>query len=195
MSKREELEARIREQRVLEATKKGLVGFSGKIGTVLKSLGEEIIAQDFSMDFPEDMNPTNASELMSGIPTIEIDESVRPEGQEWGETGESYHSSARSIGLHFDGLSRGMHMEIKYDEERSELSLTYKGYTAYRECMGEIETYVPNEEWEGWIERLWSVSKKIQREQKEKDFKNRAIQAERTKQDWLDSLMKRWGRI
>ena len=57
--------------------------------------------------------------------------------------------------MHFDGLSRSMHMEIKYSEETSELSLTHRGYLVYKEVMGDLEVYVPNEEWESWIEKLW----------------------------------------
>ena len=45
MSKPEELEQRIREQRIIEANKKGLVGQNGKIGMVLKMMGNPIIAQ------------------------------------------------------------------------------------------------------------------------------------------------------
>lgn len=195
MSKREELESKIREQRVLEATKKGLVGFSGKIGTVLKVLGQEIVSQDFDGDLFEENEetPKNNRDLMLGIPTIDMDENYRPVGEEWAEIEKTYYSSIRKIGLHFDGLNRGMHMEIKYDDETSELYLTHKGYLVYKECMGEIECYVPNEEWEGWIDRLWQISKKIQREKKEVEFEEKALNVEKEKQAWWSSLVKKWG--
>lgn len=199
MSKREDLEARIKEQRVLEANKKGLVGFSGKIGSVLKAFGSEIVSHESESivplfeEIPEE--PRNAKELMSYIPTVDVEGSSRPDTAEWGEAGETHFASTRKIGMHFDGLSRGMHMEIKYDDEKSELSLTYKGYLAYRETMGDLDVYVPNEEWEGWIERLWSLSKKIQRQNKELEFKKKAEEADRAKEEWWVSLRKRWGII
>ena len=45
MSKQEEIEEKIREQRTIEANKKGLIGQNGKIGMVLRMLGHPIIAQ------------------------------------------------------------------------------------------------------------------------------------------------------
>lgn len=197
MSKKEEIELKIKEQRVLEANKKGLVGFSGKIGTVVKTLGSEIIYQSLDYDVFENQNdnPKNSAELMSSIPIMEIDNNTRPEGNEWGEKGESYFSYTRKLGLHFDGLSRGMHMEIMYNEEASELSLTYKGYLAYKEVMGEIETYVPNDQWEQWIESLFKISKKIQREKKEIEFKNKTLASQKSKENWINNLIKKWGDI
>lgn len=201
MSKREELETRIKEQRVLEATKKGLIGASGKIGTVLRMLGSDIIyhGEDYGASFLEPNEdrpePRNAIDMLSYIPTMDTESNSRPVGEEWNEVGESYAVSTRKIGMHFDGLSRSMHMEIKYNEETSELSLTYKGYLAYREVMGDLEVYIPNEEWEGWVEKLWTLSRDKQRKQKEEEFKKRTEDAEEAKNTWLESLMKRWGRI
>lgn len=195
MSTREDLERRIREQRVLEANKKGLVGASGKIGTVLAMLGQEVVGQDSFCDgfeeSPEDA--MNSGELMRRIPIMEMEHNMRPDTPEWSEMEDGSPASTRSVGMHFDGLGMGMHMEIMYSEEKSELSLTHKGFLAYREVMGEVETYVPNEEWEGWIERLYKASKKKKRSQNEDDFKRRAHEAEIAKEKWWDSLRKRWG--
>lgn len=202
MSKREDLESKIREQRVLEATKKGLVGASGKIGTVLRMLGSDIVRHDEEsgaaafLDMEDDrLEPRSVGELLSYIPTMDDEENQRPEGQEWGEIGETHLVSTRKIGMHFDGLSRGMHMEIKYDEERSELALSYRGYPAYREVMGDIEIYIPDAEWEGWIEKLWILSRDMQRRQKEEEFKKKTEETTKAKDTWLESLMKKWGKI
>lgn len=195
MSTREDLERRIREQRVLEANKKGFVGAAGKIGTVLAMLGHEIVGQDGLWDASEEQpeDSANSGELMARIPVMDLEENQRPDTPEWSEMADGVPSSTRRVGMHFDGLSRGMHMEIMYNEESSELSLTHRGFLAYREIMGEVETYVPNEEWEGWIERLYKASKKKQRSQKEDEFKRRADEAETAKEKWWDSLRKRWG--
>lgn len=200
MSKREDLELRIKEQRVLEANKKGLMGASGKIGTTLRMLGSDIIyhGEDYGVSFlhsDEDKEePKNAKEMLSYMPTMDAESNERPTGEEWSEIGEIRNVTTRKIGMHFDGLSRGMHMEIKYNEEKSELSVTHKGYLVYKEVMGDLEVYVPGE-WEGWVERLWSLSREKQRKQKEEEFKEKAEKANEAKSDWLEYLIRRWGRI
>ena len=132
---------------------------------------------------------------MKDIPTMEMEGNQRPDTPEWGEVGEERFFSTRKVGLHFDGLRFGMHMEIMYKDESSELSLTYKGILVYRESMGEIDTFIPHEEWEGWLERLYKKAKTIQRKDKEEEFKNRAAAAEREKADWWESIKRRWGSI
>ena len=200
MSKREELESKIKEQRVLEANKKGLLGASGKIGTTLRMLGSDMIhhGEDYGASFlrPDEHKeePRNANEMLAYMPTMDAEANERPTGEEWSEIGEVRNVTTRKIGMHFDGLSRGMHMEIKYDEEKSELSVTHKGYLVYKEVMGDLEVYVPGE-WENWIDRLWALSRDKQRKQKEEEFKEKAEKAKEAKDDWLDYLMRRWGRI
>lgn len=201
MSKREELEKRIREQRVLEANKKGFVGTSGKIGTVLMIMGQEVVSHEEGgaqwWEEPGDSveESESSEELMRRIPTMGIDDNVRPSTPEWSELNGEIHVGTRRIGMHFDGLGMGMHMEIMYNEDKSELSLTHKGFLAYREVMGEIDTYVPNDEWEGWIEKLYKASKKKQRSKKEDDFKNKAEDAEKSKEAWWDLMRKKWGKF
>jgi len=176
------------------------VGISGKIGTILRTLGSDIIhhSQDENLLlYPEEFvsEPKTAEELMSYLPTIDSEFNPRPEGKEWGEIGEIYPTNTRRIGMHFDGLGRGMHMEIKYDDEKSELSLTHKGYLVYRETMGDIDTYIPHDEWEGWVEKLWVLSRGIQRKQKEEEFKKKNEETDEIKESWLNSLMKKWGKV
>lgn len=199
MSKMEELEAKIREQRLLEANNKGLVGAGGKIGTVLMTLGQEIVAQDggssgwwgYEDEAPDE--PRNNLELMGMIPTMDVDGNSRPEGPEWADAGNVDFYNTRRVGFHFDGLGMGMHMEIMYDEESSSLSLTHRGLLCYREVMGELESYVPNNEWEDWVERLYKISKKRQRAVKEEEFKAKAEEAEAAKDGWLERVRKKWG--
>ena len=40
-----EIEKRIQEKRTVEATKKKLMGFNGKLGCIVRNLGQPIIAQ------------------------------------------------------------------------------------------------------------------------------------------------------
>lgn len=190
MSQREELEARIKETRLAEATKKGLTGPTGKIGTVLRMLGSPIIGQTEGVSYLD----LDGREEDEGMPVMDIEGVQRPIGPEWSDaevvpTPYGIHE----LGRHFDGLARGMHMEIMYKEESSEMSLYHRGYLAYRETQGDLQCYVPSDEWEGWISSLFKVAKKEQRREKEKEFEARAGEAERAKGSWLRDIASRWG--
>jgi hypothetical protein len=190
MAQREELEARIKEQRLAEANKKGLTGPTGKIGVVLKVLGEPIVSQ------MEDASYLNLAgeEEDEGIPIMAVEGAKRPTGPEWSDEGRvATYYGIHEIGRHFDGLSRGMHMEIFYRDESSEMSLYHRGFLAYKESQGNLQCYVPSNEWEGWISSLFKVAKKKQREEKEKEFEERVKESEKTKLSWLHEMASRWG--
>lgn len=204
MSKQEELEQRIREQRTVEANRKGLVGHGGKIGVVLKIFGQPIVAQSEGGLYVDtnkiddwggydDLEPRNASEMMRKFPTMEMEGNERPSSGEWSEVGDPVPYSTRTIGMHFDGLSRGMHLEIKYDDSTTELEVHYKGYLVYKEVKGELATYIPIDEWEGWIERLFKSAKEIQRRLREKEFEDQVQETEKRKAGWLVEMAKKWG--
>lgn len=206
MSSQEELEQRIREQRTVEANKKNLVGQGGKIGVVLRMMGQPIIAQTEGGGYIdtnyidthghlEEEEPRNNLEYMRSIPSMGMDGNERPSGEEWSEMDEPEHFGTAVIGWHFDGLSRGMHMEIKYDDASSELSLHYKGYPVYRELKGEIMSYIPIEEWERWIETLYKSAKEMRRKQQEFEFEQRVKEAESNKEQWWKGIVARWGSI
>lgn len=191
MSQKEDLESRIKEQRLAEATKKGLTGQAGKIGTVLRFLGSPIIAQSEATIF---LDTQGTGEETNEIPTMEVEGATRPEGSEWSDADVVQTPfNIRPIGFHFDGLSRGMHLEILYKEDVSEMIVYYKGVCVFREIQGDLVGYVPNDEWEGWISSLFKVAKKIQREEKEKEFQEKVKDAERARSSWLSELASRWG--
>lgn len=208
MSKAEEIENEIREKRILEATKKGIIGKNGKIGTVLRMLGQPIVNQSeggFFVDSnyidlegnEEERNIheiSNPVELMKNIPIMSIEQSSRPQSQEW-ETNmpEAKEYGIDVIGYHFDGLSRGMHLEIKYDEITSELLVYYKGYTVYKEIKGELLGYRPIDEWENWIDSLFKIAKEKQRYIKEKEFEESIVQNKKEKENWWNKLRDKWG--
>lgn len=195
MASREEMESRIREQRVAEANKKGLAGQAGKIATVLRALGSPIVGQvqDVAYLDLDGRDEDTLGSILQMIPTMDIDGSERPSGQEWGESSESVSFSTRSVGMHFDGLSRGMHLEIIYKDESSEMSVYHRGRLVYQESQGEITSYVPVEEWEGWVSDLHRVAKRIQREAKEAEFKDKVQEASAAKSLWLQRIASRWG--
>lgn len=204
MANQEEIEKRIQEQRTIEANKKNLVGQNGKIGTVLKVFGQPIISQSEGGSYIdtnyidttgtlEETEPNNSQELMKKIPIMDLDGNNRPTSEEWAEMEEPVGFATSTLGWHFDGLSRGMHMEIKYDDLRSELLLSYKGYPAYKETKGEIVCYVPNQEWEKWIDLLYKTAKEVRRRQQEEKFEQDIRQSEKNKSEWWRSMVSKWG--
>lgn len=205
MSKQEEIEERIREQRTVEANRKGLVGHGGKIGVVLKVFGQPIVAQSEGGIYVDthkleewdkfDSEPRNAVEMMKKIPVMDTGSHERPSSDEWSEMDDPISYGTRTVGWHFDGLGRGMHLEIKYEESTTEFTVTYKGYQVYKEVKGELIAYIPHAEWEGWIDMLFKKAREIQRVMKEKEFEEQMRAAEKSKENWLREIASRWGII
>jgi hypothetical protein len=130
---------------------------------------------------------------MDSIPVMDLDGNVRPETEEWAQIKNPVSYGVYNVGWHFDGLGRGMHLEIKYDDAEAELSVLHKGYVVYKEIKGEIVSYVPKDEWEGWIEGLYKKAKEIQRRTKEIEFENQVKESERIKASWWAEMKSRWG--
>jgi hypothetical protein len=205
MSKQEELEERIREQRTVEANRKGLVGHGGKIGVVLRVFGQPIVDQSEGGIYvdtnrleewdKDESEPRNALEMMRKIPIMDMGGHDRPSTDEWSELNDPIPYGTRTVGWHFDGLGRGMHLEIKYDEATTELALTYKGYQVYKEVKGELNAYIPHPEWEGWIDQLFKKARDIQRVMKEQEFEAQMKASEKNKEKWLREIALRWGII
>lgn len=203
MSKQEELEAKIREQRTVEANKKGFIGQNGKIGTVLKMMGQPIVSHSeggayVDTNYLEESQeespwPVSTSEFMNSIPVMDLDGNVRPETEEWAQIKNPVSYGVYNVGWHFDGLSRGMHLEIKYDDTEAKLVVLHKGYVVYKEIKGEIVSYVPKDEWEGWIEVLYKKAKEIQRRKKEIEFEDQVKESEKIKASWWAEMKSRWG--
>jgi hypothetical protein len=208
MSKAEEIEEKIKEKRTVEANKKGLIGQNGKLGIILKSLGSPIIEHSEGGGYVEsnymdlegrtdevDLHELNSSEdLMKNIPIIHMKGVERPQTNEWNQDmPDPISYGIQTIGLHFDGLNRGMHLEIKYDNNLSELVVYHRGYLVYKEIKGDLFSYIPNEEWERWIDSLYKVAKEKHRKQKEEDFKQTTIRNEKDKKSWLEKIKSRWG--
>jgi hypothetical protein len=194
MRMREDLESRIKEQRTAEANKKGLMGQSGKIGAVLRTLGSPIVAQTEMSSYLDTEGRSEELQERRTIPVFDAEGVERPTGPEWSEAEwDATPYSAREIGMHFDGLARGMHMEIIYKEDSSELKVNHRGYLVYCEVQGDLQCYIPSEEWEGWVESLYKSARKIQRERKEDEFKEKVRRADDAKKSWLKDMAARWG--
>lgn len=203
MNSPEDFEKRIKEERTLEANKKGLIGPNGKIAIILKNLGGPIVSQiedsiyDYNYDYEigsDSIHEANDSkDLMKKIPIMNMDERTRPSSEEWQELPEGVNFSTREIGYYFEGLNRGMHLEIKYEEYTSQLIVNYKGYIVYKEAKGDLLAYFPQEEWESHIEKLYKEAKKKQIKNKELEFENSLKNNEKEKNNWLQKMRNKWG--
>lgn len=197
------MEQRIKEQRSIEANKKNLVGQNGKIGIVLKTLGQPIISQNegeyFETNYLELYNeekeePKNAEELLKYIPIKgNGEENERPNSPEWSEVGDASFGFTQTIGWHFYGLDRGMHLEIKYDNFNSDLEVYHKGYLVYKESKGDIECYVPKEEWENWINHLYKIAKNKQKDKIKEELNKKKEESKENKNNWLEKMKIKWG--
>ena len=186
----EQKERVVREKRTIEATKKNLMGPSGKLGVIVRALGNPIIRQgsgfnDISyLDDPyeniDEEYETTASEQQG--PLVYRD-----------EIEEMSDDFVHHEGFVFDGLSRGMHIEVQYHVVNHKLMLTYKGHVVYKEIAGELEAYAPFDEWEDMVDRLYTASKKSEKAQKQQREIELAEKVKEMKQTFWDRLRTRWG--
>lgn len=170
-------EQRIKEQRLIEATRKGLMGLAGKLACIARNLGSKIISE--------------TPEFYSSTPLFDV----------WGLQNDdqfviqdpSEDGGYRELGWVFDGLSRAMHLEIKYMYSDKSLTVYHKGYTVYREVSGDLECYAPTREWEDMVDKLFVVAKRVADSHK----KEEAMEAkERNKsfiENKIEQLRLRWG--
>jgi hypothetical protein len=166
-------EQRIKEQRMIEATGKGYTGaLNSKFGCILQFLGKPIKSHSsplFETSYLFDPYEVNDDEM----PTFDDGEMVS------------------ELGFFFDGLSRGMHLEIKFID--NDLTVNYKGYLVYKETSGDLEAYFPHPEWEKHIENLYSAAVKLQRQAKKESGQTKIKIEEAEKKAWLHSLWEKWG--
>ena len=130
-------ESLIKEKRTIEATRKNLMGPSGKLGIICRFLGKPIIFH----------GGANSSELLWDDPYEMTEDEELPTFNE--EEGGMYVH-----GWVYDGLSRGMHLEIKYIDHEKKLTVFYKGFEVFKEIAGDLEKYAPFSDWEDMIEKL-----------------------------------------
>jgi hypothetical protein len=199
-------EKRIKQERTIEATKKGLMGFEGKLGVIVRNMGQPIISHEDascpdlgSTEFFEYSGKT-LDEILGrepeGIPTIEQYDKTgnavaAPEGWEWTQGGRRQAVAAKSLGWHFDGLSRGHHLEIKL--MGNELTCMFKGYLVYAETGGDLKAFVPNKDWEDRVETLYKVAKKKDDSVAKEEKAERIVESVKDKADFLQKIKTFWG--
>ncbi|MHA2043223.1 MAG: hypothetical protein ACW99G_00430 [Candidatus Thorarchaeota archaeon] len=204
----ERQEAIIREKRTIEAVQKGLMGAGGKIGRIVKTLGSPIISNagdsglydvryfDDGIEEEYDLHTAKSHEdLLKNIPVMNVDGTIDPSEVDDTFTRKQDPTQfvGNEVGWVFDGLSRGMHLEIKYQEHKKELLVTFKGFPVYREVSGILESYRPLEEWESMIERLYFAAQQKNKQESQEEKKENIQEAERMKKNWIDRLRMKWG--
>jgi hypothetical protein len=172
-------EQRIKEQRMAEAIMRGLMGLGGKIACIATFLGSKIVSE--TPDFYSETSLDDVWDLGT-IDEYDHKRIVTAEENSW----------TRDIGYIFDGLSRGMHLEIKYLSDERALTVYYKGNKVYREVSGDLECYAPSE-WIDMIEKLFVVAKKLADEKKSRDAKQDASDTKSFVAKKIDEMRARWG--
>jgi len=201
-------EQKIKEQRTLEATRDGLMGLNGKLGTIARFLGTPIVAQseggpfldtsylDYGQGYddhdPFDMPTGTAEEVNRKIP-IWDNGSQRPDTPEWANLPDGKTMDSYFVGWLFDGLSRGIHMEIKYYEETAELRVDFKGFMVYKEIAGELEAYAPTEEWITKIEVLYKRARAMERDDRKLEQIERHERGLNKRAAFLKKMKERWN--
>lgn len=162
---------RIKEQRLIEATHKDYMGPDGKIAVVLRNLGTPIMSHGSPLFEVTEMDDP-----------YQIDEEGLPCFDEYEDTAK--------IGMIFDGISRGIHMEIKQIEYN--ITLSYKGYKVFEEDRGDLMCYNPGE-WEEHLERLYKVAWPTEKENRKHKKIIKAAKAEYKKNSWIEEMKRTWG--
>lgn len=174
-----EKQKRIKEQRLIEATRKNLTGVDGKIGCILKYIAAPIEAQG-----------GDSSGISYG--TTEFQRYWEDDDEE-GLPELDPEQTYTEIGKHFDGLSRGMHLEIKYMSDSNQITVLHKGHMVFCEIAGDLLCYVPGQEWENQIDQLFGLAKKIESQKSKIEVKENKLEAEREKRSLLNKLKTLWG--
>jgi hypothetical protein len=181
----------IREKRTIEATKKNFMGPSGRFGTILQAFGTPVIRQGSGLtdinylDDPyENYSYAEHSPMMSEqLGPISYKDELLVAGDD----------NVYTEGLVFDGLSRGMHLEIVYWHSTNEIKVSYRGHLVYHEVAGELNAYAPFPEWENLIERLSKAAKDRMKQIKEQQETNLAERVQASKGVFWQRLRTRWG--
>ena len=206
-----EKEQRIIEQRTIEATRKLYMGSSGKISSIARHLGQPIICHSsggglydvnyledpFYQDMPDTWDQRPAA-IQQRIPYMDEYREIptqEPISHEWRES-RNYSVpiiTPNTIGWLFDGLSRGMHLEVKTDRKAREIQVSWKGYLVYKEDGGNLLAYVPNKDWEDKIESLFHQVELRTRERRKEEREEEKEELKKEKKDWLQSMKEIWG--
>lgn len=174
----------LKEQRTIEAVRKGLMSGNGKLGVIARVLGDRVVARHGNH---HSVSPVFENMFGFGQNFMDGSDDEDDEGQlptmEEGD-GERHTASL------FNGYSRGLHLEIKLDGP--EICVRWKGEIVFHEMSGELLAFCPGE-WEQTTDKLC-----IEARRKEVNFINLADQrseiiGQRRKDAFIDEMRKKWG--
>jgi hypothetical protein len=74
-----------------------------------------------------------------------------------------------------------------------EINVSYNGYVVYKEVAGELERYIPNDEWSKIIDDLYESSIKTDKKMRQKQVEENIVLANRRKKEILEKLKTKWG--
>jgi hypothetical protein len=181
----------IQEKRTIEATKKNMMGITGKLGLIVRVLGSPVVRQAsglYDQYFLDDPYENESNTERSGMMSDQLGPEIWQD-----EIKDADDSCSQEEGYVFDGLSRGMHFEIKFWHYNQKLDVSYKGYQVYKEIGGELFAYAPFDEWEQMVERLYKVAKRQSSQLKDiKEFETRQT-IESQKRSFWQKLKMKWG--
>lgn len=176
-------EKNIREKRTILAASKNFIGVAGRLGTIAKYLGSPIKYQGNKL-----VSDRTLDEYL-GEPYDVYDQPNRDELPVFDER----EDFIETIGYMFDGLSRGIHMEIKYMYETKILTVHWKGYQVYMEVAGDLFAYAPFDEWETKIDTLYKQAEKLAVIARKEYQIAEEEEAKQKQMSFLQRLRLRWG--
>ena len=201
-------EKKIKEARTIEATRKGI---SEKLNLIVRVMGQPILTHyegglfsDHGGNSVIGMTSTSApldyyeEEENDEYDTLEMLDAFgqpieNPQDDTWSESKRPRKRvDSHIIGWYFDGLNRGVHLEIKYMEEISELTVHYKGYLVFKEIGGDLQAYNPTE-WEDKIMEFHKSAQKMHNVNRKEEKKEREVENLKAKQSWIKQMRDMWG--
>jgi hypothetical protein len=167
-------EQQIKERRTVEAIQKEYMGFQGKFVNIAKNLGSEIIDQGYmseSFISYDDFWKKDKDDIQK----MDMDQNIE------------------LIGWHYESLRIGINLEIFIFDNDKKIKVIYNGNNVYEETSGDLDMYVPYNEWEEAIEKIFKISKIIEKDKKQVSKENLKIEFERRKKNLLAELNYKWG--
>jgi hypothetical protein len=198
-------ERRIVEARTNEALKKKLIGWNGKIGVVLRNLGQPIFEQSSgigsdggrSASVLEDYYDSYEEEVPS-IDTMEVLDEMgepisTPVGDAWSGDAQRIFYNTTTIGYYYQLMQNGLNLEMRFLNETKEMIVNYQGNLVFKEIQGELYCYVPSKIWEQAVDSLFEKASKKEMQTKEEDKNVKLKKAEKQKDNWINDMKKFWG--
>jgi hypothetical protein len=168
------IEDRILEQRTAEAIRKNLMGQQGKIYLIAKVLGQAITHQSEGGNF---LSYDMFTEDVDAIPILADD------------------ATSHDVGYTFDGLSRGLNINIICKDYEGEIKLFWDGYCYYHEDNNVLQRYVPNGALEKILDSLYTVVENRIHEEYRKMKKKEIQEAPKLEREEIERLRDKWGDI